>query len=932
MSYQNCRGVKTKLETLKCNLLNNDSAVVALTETWLNSSVLTSEFCNNRIVLRKDRRYHLTGQKQGGGVLLAIKDSYEALEYDIFSDDLEALCVRIRFGTDRFLYIVVVYFVPNTSVQLYNKFYETVETKLLNCDCIILGDFNLRNYVDKLSTKQICNFKSFLAFANLSQENSIRNFNGVILDLVLVSPPIQGVCVDIDDDPLLPVDRHHPPLSISFAFEKTRTECKQIANTKFNFKRANFAQLYGMIRDQDWSVFETFSDVNTAVSHFYNVFRKIFVICVPLSKQVGKVFPVWFNYEIIKLIKLKERYYGKYKKNKSAHWRGKYSEIRRVVKHKIENAHRNYMECVQHALRADPKYFWTYIKTQKKSPDIPAELQLEDRTFKGAKDVSEGFAMYFRSVFSPAENVSCGVSVNGAYFQNTPITEEEILRALRKLKGDRAIGPDGIPGYIIKGCGEFLVEPLLQIFNLSLKTATYPSEWRISKTIPIYKSGTRREIVNYRPVAILSAVSKVFELILFDRIYEAVKDKISSSQHGFLPKKSTLTNLLSFTQCIHEAIQNGTQMDVIYTDMEKAFDRVRHSVIVDSLLKANVDGELVKLVLSYLSDRSQYVEVKGAKSACYMSNSGVPQGSNLGPLLFLIAINTITQVVKNSKALIFADDYKIFLEVHDKNNGAQLQEDLDNVVKWCGQNGFSLNVDKCACMSFSLKKDLILNPYSIHGDTLRRVSVRRDLGVIFDAGLSFTDHISDRIADASRAMGFVIRSTRHFNVDVCLKLFDAFVLPKLEYSCVIWSPQYAIWSWSIERVHRRFLKFVFFKKYGYYPERGYDHQTLLEIFNRMSLEKRRNRACLLTLYKILRESIVCPDILLQLPFAIDRIDNVKTRHNKIFYLNCPRTNLYKNSPIYRMCALYNKLASDIDLVTVGVGEFKKIIDSRLNSG
>lgn len=929
MTYQNCRGVKTRLETLKCNLLNSDSDIVALTETWLNGSVLTSEFCVNRLVFRKDRDYQLTGLKQGGGVLLAIKDDYEVSECDIFSDDLEALCIRIRTGVNKFLYVVVVYFAPKSSIELYNRFYECVETELLGCDCLILGDFNLREYVDNLSTKYLCSFRNFLAFTNLTQENTVKNFNDVILDFVLTSPSIQGINVDTDGDPLLPVDRHHPPLIVSFTFRKLDAECKLVPNVKFNFKKARFTDLYDMMRDQDWKPLETLDNVDAAVSYFNDVFRSIFIKCVPLSAQVGRVFPVWFSREIIKLIKLKERYYARYKRSRANYWQAKYSQVRKLAKIKIDNAYNAYLKDVQHALRADPKYFWTYIKSQKRGSDIPAEMSFNGALFTGASDISDGFAMYFKSVFCPLESKVGGFVADGSYAVNTPITREEIFKALKKLKGNRAIGPDGIPGYIIKGCSEFLVEPLLQIFNLSLRTATYPEEWRVGKVIPVFKGGSRNDIGNYRPITILNAASKVFEIVLFNRIYETVKDTISPGQHGFLPKRSTLTNLLSFTQYNQEAIQNKTQVDVIYTDMEKAFDKVRHKLIIDRLLGAGVHGDLVGLMHSYLTHRRHYVEVKGAKSASYVSASGVPQGSNLGPLLFLVAINGIGEAVKNARGLVFADDFKIFLNIADSSDCVKLQDDLDGVADWCNSNGFRLNVNKCACMSVALKRDVILYPYDITGKALKRVTTQRDLGVVFDETLSFRDHISGRIADASAAMGFVIRSTKHFNVDVCLKLFDAFVLPKLEYNCVIWSPQYDSWKWSIERLHRKFLKYMYFKRFGCYPERGHDHQTLLRMFNRMSLENRRKRYCLITLYKILKESIICPDILLQLPFAIKRADNVDTRHKKTFYLDCPRTNLYKNSPLYRMCMLYNELVCDVDFTSVGIDEFKKIVDSRL---
>ena len=195
--------MKSKLEQLKCNLLNNDSDIIALTETWLNDSVMTSEFCDTKIVFRKDRDQILTGKKQGGGVLLAIDSKFDAQEYKIFDNGLEAICVRIGLGKNknRCLYVVVVYFVPGSSVELYDCFYNCVEIKLRECHCIILGDFNLPDYNADACSVNVCNLKKILAFTGLDQINGVKNANGVLLDLVLVSPLIQDCSVVVDDDP-----------------------------------------------------------------------------------------------------------------------------------------------------------------------------------------------------------------------------------------------------------------------------------------------------------------------------------------------------------------------------------------------------------------------------------------------------------------------------------------------------------------------------------------------------------------------------------------------------------------------------------------------------------------------------------------------------------------------------------------------------------
>lgn len=512
------------------------------------------------------------------------------------------------------------------------------------------------------------------------------------------------------------------------------------------------------------------------------------------------------------------------------------------------------------------------------------------------------------------------------FFCGKSISIDEINKAIIKIKANRAIGPDGVPAYVLKGCSDHLLEPLKALFDLILRTSVYPDRWKISKVIPIYKSGSKQEIKNYRPISIVCAVSKIFEVVIFNKLFSEISGKISICQHGFLPLKSTLTNLATFCQYVHEAFNNGSQVDVIYTDMEKAFDKVRHCVILKALSDMDVSLYLTKLIQSYLTQRFQYVEIKGCKSVVYKSTSGVPQGSNLGSLLFLVAINSIVSKVNNAKALVLADDFKCFLQVNSLEDCETLQNDFCNVAGWCDDNNFKLNVNKCSCMSFTLNRNVLNYDYTLNGSPLQRVNSQRDLGVVFDTVLSFNNHIISKVESAQRVAGFIVRNTKDLDVNISLHLFDSLVLPILEYGSVIWSPQYDVWVNMIENVQRKFLKSMHFRKFRVYPQRGCDNNYLLGIFTRLSLEKRRIKILLCTIFKILKDQIYCSEILAQLPFAVHRI---ASRNRSTFYLSYPRTNVYKGSPIYNMCSLFNIYASDIDLDTTNLRTFKKLIDRKL---
>lgn len=268
------------------------------------------------------------------------------------------------------------------------------------------------------------------------------------------------------------------------------------------------------------------------------------------------------------------------------------------------------------------------------------------------------------------------------------------------------------------------------------------------------------------------------------------------------------------------------------------------------------------------------------------------------------------------------------MEILSDNDCDKLQEDLDAVVHWCESNSFKLNIKKCVCMSFTLNNNAIRKDYTIGDTTLERVPVTRDLGVLYDDSLNFADHITLKILESYKTMGFIIRNSKQFSIEVCLRLFDSLVLTKLEYSRIVWSPQYDVWIGVLEAIHRKFLKYMFLKKFGFYPERGFDHQTLLNIFKRMSLESRRIKMCLIYIFKLINHNVDCPEILALLPFYVKRINS---RNNDTFYLDFPRLNLYKNSPIYRMCDLFNRFMSDVNVSTLSLKNYIKILDSKLKT-
>lgn len=235
---------------------------------------------------------------------------------------------------------------------------------------------------------------------------------------------------------------------------------------------------------------------------------------------------------------------------------------------------------------------------------------------------------------------------------------------------------------------------------------------KVSFITPIYKSGPKHVISNYRPISKLSMIPKVFEKLVTQRLYFSLKEMLSPAQHGFVKGRSTCTNLVLFSQFCLDEMEKGKQVDVLYTDFVKAFDRVHHGLLLQKMLKLGINDTFLKWLRSYLSNRRQTVRIDGHSSDFIKVVSGLPQGSHLGPLLFTIFINDLPSVLKFSRCLMYADDVKIFHSVASMHDCFNLQSDIDCFLTWCNYNHLELNFSKCKIFSATRLRNVISCNYT----------------------------------------------------------------------------------------------------------------------------------------------------------------------------------------------------------------------------
>lgn len=551
--------------------------------------------------------------------------------------------------------------------------------------------------------------------------------------------------------------------------------------------------------------------------------------------------------------------------------------------------------------------------------------------FDSPESIVNAFGEYFSSVYITSNPVNPNYS-NTQPLANlaisTPVIHEsEILAILKCAKNTMTSGCDGIPSFLLRDCANIFAKPLYIIFTAIFRKAKFPTLWKNAYVSPILKKGSPDDVLNYRPISILCNFSKVFESILYKHIYYNLKSFISPDQHGFMQKRSTVSNLACFTQFSSSVLDNGGQVDTIYLDFQKAFDQIDLYVLLDKLQQYGITNELIALLTDYLFDRRQFVKFRNYTSNPIIPTSGVPQGSNLGPLLFLIFINDITRII-NCQKLLFADDIKLYSEIKSTQDCIDLQNNLNLVMNWCHVNRLSLNIDKCQVVRYTKKLKPVLFYYNILGFNLTVSENIRDLGVVFDSKLSFIPHICQVISKSFSIYGFIYRNCREFtNTNTLTHLFFALVRSRLEYAAIIWSPLYNIHISNLEAVQRHFLKFLSFRQNGIYPPRGYDNELLLSNFGLISLRVRRSILAVKFLHGLINNYVDCSWLVSQINFRVPRLG---ARDLTTFYCVTNNTNLLRKSPVQSMCDTFNLISSRCDINFDSIGIIVKCLINHYN--
>ena len=394
---------------------------------------------------------------------------------------------------------------------------------------------------------------------------------------------------------------------------------------------------------------------------------------------------------------------------------------------------------------------------------------------------------YFASIFMKDEDGSFEqddlLQDDVGIIDSVTLSEDEITAVINNLDSSKAQGPDGIPVRLLKETALQVAPSLRALFNKSLNVGALPDEWKVANIVPVHKHGEKSYIEHYRPISLLSIICKVLERCIFNNIKYHVYEQLSHTQYGFMPGKSRITQLVEVLDRIGRELDHGKQIDVLYLDMSKAFDRVSHAKLLHRLCQFGFRGNILKWFRSYLSNRRQRTTISGTTSKSLPVTSGVPQGSILGPLLFLLYEDHLSNAVRTSNIATFADDTKIFRTINSNTDALALQTDLTNFEESSKNVNLKLNASKCKVLRVTRKHNKVIYPYKLSCENiLTSTDCERDLGVLTSPDLSWLRHIDHQCNKANKILGYVRRST----LDIKAPQFVAhYTYPWFARSCVM---------------------------------------------------------------------------------------------------------------------------------------------------
>ena len=909
--HYNVQSLLNKLEILHAELFEFD--ILAFTETWLSPTTLIDDLLlqSYNTPERNDR----AGDAHGG-VIVYVK---EGIRYkrrkDLEIRGIECVWIEVANNNKRILFGLF-YRAPNSDanylISIEDSISLAVDTGI--ADIIITGVFNF-NYLDLQSRRKIDSLcTQFSLFQTINQPTHFTEYSSSLIDIILVSNKDNLILSGVGDPFLNQQMRYHCPIFGILKFSKPKS--KSFSRHIWDYNNGDYNLLREKASQMDWESLKD-DNIDNYVENLKNAIIAITTECVPnRSIKMKPSDPPWLTSALKRHIRKRKRAYKKaLRSNLDRHW-NKFKTLRNEAITMIRDSKQKFFKKIADKLKSDTlssKDWWATLKTfiiPNFKSTIPP-LEYNGRIYTYETDKSNIFNQYFQgqTVLNDAN----------AYLPDLPspsyttqlnsiiLTPFEVESVLQTLKIGKASGPDGISNRILKELSHELSSPYCSLFNQSLRSGIFPSPYKDANVSPVPKKGDLSVVSNYRPISLLNSDAKLFERLVFKHFFNHLQgnNMLSSLQSGFIPGDSTVNQLTYLYHTFCEALDAGKEVRAVFCDISKAFDRVWHAGLVHKLRAAGVTGTLLDWFRNYLSDRRQRVVLPGGSSEWTYIRAGVPQGSILGPLLFLVYINDIVTDI-GSNIRLFADDTSLFIIVSDPASAATcLNSDLEKISRWATTWLVTFNPSKS--VAFLISRRLIRPdhpPLFMQNVQIEEVDSHKHLGLHLSQDCTWHKQI-DYIKEKAWFRINVMRKLK-FKLDrkSLETIYIAFIRPILEYADVIWDNCSQYEKDELEKIQTEAARIAtgatkLISLSNLYKEICWE-----------TLQQRRHNHKLILFYKMVNN--LAPTYLSSLlPQQVSTVSRYNLRNSNDLQTIRTNTSLYYNSFLPSTLREWNKLPTEI---------------------
>lgn len=930
LAHFNLRSLSKNGEKLHCylNLLNVEFSAIAISETWVNNNHDTSSFNIPEYDLILNNRE----SKSGGGVGLYLKSNIKyQIRHDLklSTDELsDSLFIEIIREKDKNIVIGVLYRPPDSNTA---KFLESLETILSTIDkerksCTLTGDFNfdLLNHFSHAPTNEYIDLLfSYSYFPLISRPTRIAKHSATLLDHIFTNVLENNIESGIF---LSDISDHFGVFQIINSEIKVSSTVQQDYRRIFN--DANVNSFITDVQNTDWDILKNIDSANDAYNEFSNIITNSLNKNIPLQKvkpKVRKLRKPWITLGLATSCKTKSRLYYKYIKNPSEYRSQKYKIYRNRLNRLIQEAKKTYFSDKLFAAKNDLKQTWKIIKealnkrNNSLSSKYPSEFHLNDLTLTDKRDIANEFNSFFTNI---GPNLDKNIPQSQTHFtsylrSNTneplksfnPTTADEVKNIITLLKNKASSGYDDIPTHLIKQAVAVLSHPLSYIINLSLVQGIFPDNLKIAKVIPLFKADDPSLFSNYRPISILPSFSKVYERVIFTRLLNHlnINNILYNKQYGFRKNHSTIHAIIDLLDNISQSIDQNKFTIGVFIDFSKAFDTVNHNILLKKMNLYGISDYCLSWFQSYLHNRQQFVEFQSTTSEYQTISCGVPQGSILGPLLFLIYINDLPNASKILHTILFADDTNLFYS-HECFHTliSSVNEELHKITNWLEANRLSLNLSKTHFVIFTSsnkKYDSNMAKIVIGNETVKEENSTKFLGIFLDQHLTWKKHISYISLKLSKNIGVINKLKNVLPDSVLLTLYYTMIYPYITYGNIVWVSTYPTRLHTIYILQKRIVRMISHADYLAHTAPIFSKLGLLNIFQINVFQT----ACFV--FKFSTRS---------LPHSFDNfftlnneIHRYNTRQSRCFHYFKNRTTLYRFSIRQKGPSIWNSLPPDM---------------------